>query len=96
MQKIFSDKIFDYMNHIVCFKKASKLNSICIAHCLCYITTKIEGQNESFSCYCFKCRVCRVLLCILISRKLEKLLLLINKNNYDVINDDTFYSNIII
>ena len=95
MQSLFFDQIFDYMNHIVCFNKASKLNSICIAHCICYITMQIEGDNENFSCCCLKCCVYKVLLCILTSRKCEKLLLLINKNNY-VISDNTLYHNIII
>ena len=84
------------MNHIACFNKASKLNSICSARCICYITTQIERHNENFSYYCFKCRVCKVLLCILTSRKCKKLLLLTNKNNYDVISNDTLYINIII
>ena len=96
MQSIFPDRIFDYTNHIVCFNKSSKLNSICIARCICYTTTQIEGHNENFSCYCFKCRVCRVLLCILTSQKREKLLLLKNKNSYDVITNDTLHSKIII
>ena len=96
MQSIFPDRIFNYMNHIVCFNKASKLNSICIARCICYIATQIEGYNENFSCYYFKCCVCRVPLCILTSRKCEKLLLLTSRNNYDVISDDKLYSNIII
>ena len=68
MRSICLDWIFDCMNHTVCFNKASKLNSICIAYCICYITTQIE-EHENFTCYCFKCRVCRVLLCILTSRK---------------------------
>ena len=33
MQSIFLDHIFDYMNHIVCFNKTSKLDSIFIACC---------------------------------------------------------------
>ena len=58
MQSIFPGRIFDYMNHIVCFKKTGKLDSICIACCICSITTQIEGHNATVSSaefvwYCF-------------------------------------------
>ena len=84
------------MNNIVSFDKVKKLNNICTARCICHITTKFDGRNQNFSCHCFRCRVCRVLLCVLTEQKREKLLLLINKNNHKFISDDKLYNNIVI
>ena len=96
MQNIHPEEIYDYMNNIVSFDKAKKLNNICIAHCSCHITTEIDDHNPNSSCHCFKCRVCRVLLCVLTERKQEKLFLLVNKNNYKYISDFTLCNNILI
>ena len=90
------DGVYDYMNDIVSFGKAKKLNNICITHCICHIITEIDGHNQNFSCHCFKYCACRVMLCILMEPKREKLFLLVNKNNYKYISNDILYNNISI
>ena len=96
MQNIHPEQIYDYMNNIVSFGKAKKLNNICITHCICHIITEIDGHNQNFSCHCFKYCACRVMLCILMEPKREKLFLLVNKNNYKYISNDILYNNISI
>ena len=96
MQNIDPEQIFDYMNNIVNYEKAKKLTSITIARCIYHITLEIKEHSLNFNCHCFKCRVCRILLAILVERKQGKLLLLINTSNYNVISEETLYDNVII
>ena len=60
MQNIHPEQIYDYVNNIISFDKAKKLNNICLARCIFHITTIINCHNESFTCHCFKCRVWQV------------------------------------
>ena len=81
------------MNNFVDFEKANKLDSITTVHCICFLVTEIEGHNSYFHCHCFKCRICCVLLNVLVRRKNDKLLFLINISNYNDISEDTIYEN---
>ena len=83
MQNIYPEQVFDYFNHVVSLEKAKKLTSITIARCISHVTKEIQEHNENFHCHCFKCRICRVLLFILVERKNEKLLLLVNLNKFE-------------
>ena len=81
------------MNHVVSFDKATKLTSVTIARCVCHITLQITNHSPNYSGHCFKCCVYRILIAILFPRSREKLLLLVNTNNYQVISEETLYDN---
>ena len=92
MQKVKPDKILDYFNNLVSYEKAKQLKSVSVARSICYLTIQIESHN--FFCHCFSCRIYRVLLSVLCERYDQKLLLIVNKNNYNTISDETIYENI--
>ena len=96
MQNIYPEQVLDYFNHVVSLEKAKKLTAITMARYICHITKEIQGDNENLHCYSFKCRICRVLLFVLVERKNEKLLLLVNMNNYNISSEETLYDSIII
>ena len=96
MQNIHPEKVFDYFNHIVSYEKVKKWTSTTIAGCICYVTLRIQGHSENVICHCYKCRICRILLLVLVERGTKKLLLLVKKDNYNVISDDRLYNNIIL
>ena len=95
MQNIYPEQVFDYFNHVVSLEKAKKIISITIARCISHVTKEIQGHNETFHCHYFKCRICRVLLFVLVERKNKKLHLLVNMNNYNIISEEKLYDNII-
>ena len=96
MQNIHPEQIFDYMINIVNYEKAKKLTSITITHCICRTMLEIKEYSLNFNCHCFKCRVPKILLAILVERKREKFFLLINTSNYNDISEETLYNNVII
>ena len=96
MKNITLSEIYSYMNNVVDQKKVETLTLITIERCICLLVGEISLHNESFNCRCFKCRVWRVLLSVLVQRKIYKLLLLIHVSNYNSISEETIYDNVII
>ena len=84
------------MKNVVDQKKVETLTLITIERCIYLLVGEISLHNESFNCRCFKCRVWRVLLSVLVQRKIYKLLLLIHVSNYNSISEETIYDNVII
>ena len=96
MKNITLSEIYSYMNNVVDQKKVETLTLITIERCSYLLVGEISLHNESFNCRCFKCRVWRVLLSVLVQRKIYKLLLLIHVSNYNSISEETIYDNVII
>ena len=96
MKNITLSEIYSYMNNVVDQKKVETLTLITIERCIYLLVGEISLHNESFNCRCFKCRVWRVLLSVLVQRKIYKLLLLIHVSNYNSISEETIYDNVII
>ena len=96
MKNITIYEIYSYMNNVVDQKKVETLTLMTIERCICLLVGEISLYNESFNCHCFKCRVWRVLLSVLVQRKRYKLLLLIHVSNYNSISEETIYDNVII
>ena len=96
MKNITLSEIYRYMNNVVDQKKVETLTLITIERCIYLLVGEISLHNESFNCRCFKCRVWRVLLSVLVQRKIYKLLLLIHVSNYNSISEETIYDNVII
>ena len=92
--KVHPRKIFDYFNNIVDQDKAKKLHSFSIARSICHIAVQISSHRISYMCFCFSCRIFRLLLAVLLSRAHGKLLLIIRKSNYANIMDDYVYRKI--
>ena len=86
MHNIYPEQIYDYFTHVVSYEKAKKLTSVTIIRCICHITLEMKGHNENFNCHYFKCYVCRIIQSILVERRQDKLLLLVNMNNYKTIS----------
>ena len=55
-------KIFDYFNNILDQDKAKQLHSFCVVRSICYIATLITDHGNNYRCFCFKCRICRLLI----------------------------------
>lgn len=89
IQNIYPEQVFDYLNHIVSHKKAKTLTSVTIARCFCHVAMEIKSHNENYSCHCFKRCISRILCSVLVERKQDKLLLLLNMNNYKTIPEET-------
>lgn len=94
MEKIAPTEIYNSMNNFVDFEKEKDLDSITITCCICILVTEIKGYNNSFNCHCFKCRICRISLSVLVERKRHILLLLINTSNYNIISEDIISNNV--
>ena len=62
-------KILNYFNNIIDQDKAQKLHSFSIARSICHIAVQIAGHSDNYHCYCFLCRIYRLLLTVLLSRK---------------------------
>ena len=73
--------VFDYFNNIVDQDKAKQLHSFSIARSICHIAVQIIDHSDNYQCYRVSCRICRLLLTVLLSRKHEKLLCIIKKSN---------------
>ena len=95
MYKIDPNRVLDYFNRQVSYEKAKQLESVSITQAICFLTNQIDCHNSQFFCHCFLCRICRFY-CVLCERDRQILLLIINKSNHKIINDETICSNIII
>ena len=69
-------------DHLMLFK--SKKFMFCMARCIRYISSKTRRQNSEYKCHCFKCRVYRMLLFVLFSRRHLRLMSIVTANNYIV------------
>ena len=92
--KVHPTKIFDYFNNMVNQDKVKKLHSFSIARSICHIAVQVSNHSVNYMCFCFWCRIFRLLLSVLLSRRHGKLLLIIRKSNYANITDDYIYRKI--
>ena len=69
MEIIPPSKTIEYFDNIIDQNKAKNLHSICIARSIRFLMENVRGHNDHYRCQCFKCRVCRLLMNELLSRK---------------------------
>ena len=81
-------KVFDYFNNMVDPSRARQLDFFSIARSICYLAVQIDGHSLHYHCHCFSCRICRILLTMLLFRNHRKLLQIVKKTNYLYITDD--------
>ena len=79
---IYPCNILLYLDSYLCYSKAKSLRSLCAARCICYIATQTRRHNSEYKCYCFKCRICRLLIYVLFSREHLKLVSIVTASNY--------------
>ena len=77
--QINSTNILGYFNNIVYPAKTKQLHSFSIARSICHLSVQIDGHNLTYDCDCFSCRICRILLTTLLSRRHQKLLQIVKK-----------------
>ena len=75
-------KVLEYFNNVIDHDKAKLLHSLCLARSVCHLTNLIDH------CHCFLCKICRICLQALFSRKHQELLLIVRRNNCLTISDD--------
>ena len=85
MEIIPTSKTVEYFCDIVDQNKAKKLHSICIARCIRFLVEHVRGHNGKLPFHCFKCRICRVLMNELLSRKDFNLLKVIKKDTFIIV-----------
>ena len=74
--------IFLYFDNHVCYLKAKRIRSLCVARCIRYIATQTRRHNSEYKCYCFKCHIWQMLIYVLFSRGHLRLMFIIMPNNF--------------
>ena len=87
-------KVLEHFNKMVDPHRVRQYHSFLIARSVCRLAVQIEGHSLNYHCYCFACRICRIPLTTLLSRKHQKLLQVVKKTNYLYITDDYIMLNI--
>ena len=82
-------KLLEYFDNVVDQSKADQLHS---ARCFSYIITLIRNHGKDYKCYCFLCKISRLLIQTLPSRKHYKLLVFVNTQNYLTATNDYLYN----
>ena len=79
MEIIPASKRIEYFNNLADQNKTEKLHSICITRSNRFLLENIRAHNNSYWCFCVKCRICRLLVFVRFSRKHQKILKIILK-----------------
>ena len=87
MEIIPPSKTIEYFDNIIDQNKAKNLHSICIARSIHFLVENVPGHNDHYRCQCFKCRVCRLLVNELLSRKYFSFLKYINKSTFIIVKN---------
>ena len=69
MEIISPSKTIEYCDNMIDQNKAKNLHSICIARSIPFLVESVHVHNDHYWCQCFRCRVCRLLMNELLSRK---------------------------
>lgn len=92
--RIDPTKILEYFDNVVDPIKANQLYSFYIARSICHVGVQIDGHNLNYHCHCFMCRICQILLTMLLSKKHQRLLEIVKISNYLYVTDEMIISNI--
>ena len=74
--------VFLYFDNHVCYWKAKRLHSLCVARYIRYVCSQTRRHNSEYKCYCFKCHLARMLLQVLSSRRHLRLMSIVTMGNY--------------
>ena len=78
---IHPTNIFQYFDNVDDQEKVKQLLSFCIARSIRHVVLLIHGHSDNYRCHCFSCLICRLLVETLLSRRHEKLLQIVKKDN---------------
>ena len=93
---VYPTKVFHYFNNIVDQDKVKQLHSFCIAGSICHVVALVIDHCNDYQCFCFKCRIYRLLIKVLFSIGHGRLLYIVEKSNYLTITNDCIYMQIFI
>ena len=91
----FVRNIYTYMNNVLDEKNTKKLNSLGLTRCFCFSVKETISHDKIYPppppprCFCFQCRLKRLLKETIVKRNDQKFLFFISVNNYN--DDDELY-----
>ena len=93
----YARKIYVYMNNILDKQKATRLHSISLARCFCFLRRKAFDHDDIFlsCCVCFSWKLRNLLRDILIECYDQKYFFCINVNNFNDDNDSAILNKMI-
>lgn len=80
---VHSDDVFNYFENIVCPSEGKQFTSV--FHCSCFMlySSFFEEHSRNYKCFCFKCRIHKLLIETLISKGYRNIIYI--SGNYNVI-----------
>ena len=91
MEIIPSLKILEYFYNAIDQSKAEKLHYFCAARAVCFLYEDVKGHGKHFCCYCFKCRICRLLMYVMLCRKHHHYLKIITNDTPVVVKNNNLF-----
>lgn len=88
----FARNIYTYMNNVLDEENTKKLNSLGLTRCFCFLVKETISHDKIYPppcCFCFRCRLKRLLKETIVKRNDQKFLFFISVNNYN--DDDELY-----